>query len=152
MSAGTAVRRLATAARLPARQKVDAVQLVIVATMVELGLRLTTLPRLARLLRVRVALDAAPSTVVDVDGLALDERERERLDVAWRILRRRPFNGTCLRRAMLGGFVLRRRDHAVRIGVRKTNGVVAAHAWLELDGVSLDPDGVRQFHVLGGRS
>ncbi|GAA4836917.1 hypothetical protein GCM10023221_12740 [Luteimicrobium xylanilyticum] len=152
MSAGTAVRRLATAARLPARQKVDAVQLVIVATTVELGLRLTTLPRLARLLRVRVALDAAPSTVVDVDGLALDERERERLDVAWRILRRRPFNGTCLRRAMLGGFVLRRRDHAVRIGVRKANGIVAAHAWLELDGVSLDPDGVRQFHVLGGRS
>jgi len=146
------MRRLATVARLPSRQKFDAIQLACIATTVELGLRLTTLPRLARLLGVRVELNAPPVDVVDADALDLDERERERLDIAWRILRRRPFNGTCLRRAMVGGFVLRHRRHAVRIGVRKGGGEVAAHAWLELDGVSLDPDAVREFHVLGGRS
>jgi len=102
------------------------------------------------MLGVRVELNAPPVMVGDVEALEFDARESERLDVAWRILRRPPFNGTCLRRAMLGGFVLRRRDHAVRIGVRKVDGQVAAHAWLEVDGVSLDPDAVNEFHVLGG--
>jgi hypothetical protein len=144
------LHRIGTAVRLPGRQPLDAIELMCVAATVELGLRLTRLPRLCRVLGVHLELGAPPASTAGLRELALSERERERLDVGWRVLRRRPFNGTCLRRAMLAGFILRRRDHAVRIGVRKADGVVAAHAWLELDGISLDPDSVEDFHTLEG--
>ena len=70
------------------------------------------------------------------------------MDSAWRLLRRRPFNPTCLRRALLGGYVLRRHAPVVRIGVAKTDKLVLAHAWVEVDGVSLDPDAIVLYEVL----
>ena len=73
----------------------------------------------------------------------LSMNERRRLRIAWRVLAIGPFDGSCLRRALVGAWMLRSRDHAVRIGVRKTPDGIRAHAWLEIDGVSLDPDGSR---------
>ncbi|WP_324649615.1 lasso peptide biosynthesis B2 protein [Georgenia sp. H159] len=128
-----------------------AARTVALAGVVEVGLRTMPVPRLARLLRVRLVLDGRPGQVTDVSGLRLTDRERADLDITWRVLRHRPFNGTCLRRALLGAHVLRRRDHAVRIGVQKIGGEVKAHAWVELDGVVLDPDGVESFKVLETR-
>lgn len=90
-----------------------------------------------------VAAPVGATTLVE-----LSAREREQLDTAWRMLRRPPFNGTCLRRALVGGYFLRAHDPILRIGVAKTDGVVAAHAWVEIDGVGLDPDGAEKYRVL----
>lgn len=137
-----------TLLRRPPRTWVRAGHAAVLAALVELGLRTLRLPRLARLLRVRLVLDGAAGRRTDPRLIRLSADERERLDVAWRVLRHRPFNGTCLRRALLGAYVLRYRDHAVRIGVLKVAGEVKAHAWLEVDGIVVDPDGVESFRTL----
>ncbi|MEO5595972.1 MAG: lasso peptide biosynthesis B2 protein [Lysobacteraceae bacterium] len=57
--------------------------------------------------------------------------------------RRSAIRTTCLRQALLLQWLLRRRglDAQLRIGVRKNNAALDAHAWVELDGVALgEPD------------
>jgi len=95
-------------------------------------------------------MDGAAAPCLNDSGVALtlSEREKEQLDTAWRVLRQRPFNGTCLRRAIVGGYFLRAHDPLLRIGVAKDRGRVTAHAWIEVDGVSLDPDGPRKYMAL----
>jgi hypothetical protein len=44
--------------------------------------------------------------------------------------------------------VLRRHAPALRIGVAKNDRGVQAHAWVEVDGVSLDPDAATMYEVL----
>ncbi|MBD8061586.1 lasso peptide biosynthesis B2 protein [Oceanitalea stevensii] len=141
-------RPVRTLLRRHPRTWVRAVRTAALAAAVELGLRVLPLPRLARLLRVRLVLDGTAGRRTDPRLIRLTEDERERLDVTWRVLRHRPFNGTCLRRALLGAHALRYRDHAVRIGVQKVAGEVKAHAWLEVDGIVVDPDGVESFRTL----
>lgn len=144
-------RAARTLLRRPPTDWLAAARAAGLAVAVETGLRTVPLPRLARVLGIRLVLDGGPTTVGDLSAVRLTERERHRLDVTWRVLRHRPFNGTCLRRALLAARVLRHRHHAVRIGVQKVDGEVRAHAWLELDGVALDPDGVAGFRVLAAR-
>lgn len=117
-------------------------QVVLVALVVEAGLRLSTLPRLTRLLGIRLAEDC-------VSGKQQDSALRPGLPVTWirrralavnRVFRHWPFDDTCLRRALVLGHRLRRLDPALVIGVRyDESGAVAAHAWLVVAGVSLDP-------------
>lgn len=126
----------------------DAARTVAVATTIEIALRTVPVTRVARLLGVRVVLDGRPAATGHMSDVRFSQREAERLDTSWRVLRAGPFNASCLRRALVAAWVLRRRDHAVRIGVRKSDGRVRAHAWLELDGVSLDPDAVDHFAIL----
>ena len=145
MSAIQAARALL---RRPPRTWVRATRTAALAGLVEVGLRTVPLPRLARLLGVRLALDGAVGRVGDLSLVRLSHSEAERLDITWRVLRHRPFNGTCLRRALLGAHALRHRDHAVRIGVQKVGGQVKAHAWLEVDGIVMDPDGIESFRSL----
>ncbi|MBK7991648.1 MAG: lasso peptide biosynthesis B2 protein [Comamonadaceae bacterium] len=60
---------------------------------------------------------------------------------------------TCLTRSLLLGWLLRRRGVAsdLRIGVRLTNGVLDAHAWVECDGIPVNdrPDVGAQFASFG---
>ncbi len=142
------LRPLRTLLRRPPSVWWDAARTVVLAGVVELGLRRMPVTRLSRLLGVHLLLDGTPAASGITETLRLSARERQRLDVTWRVLRHRPFNGTCLRRALLAGRVVRHRDHAVRIGVRKVDGVVSAHAWLELDGTVLDLGAVDDFKVL----
>jgi len=89
---------------------------------------------------------AAPTA--PLSSIRLSSREREQLDIAWRVLAHRPFNGTCLRRAIVGGYFLRARQPLLRIGVAKSAGIVTAHAWVEVDGIALDPDASERYAVL----
>ncbi|WP_299087635.1 MULTISPECIES: lasso peptide biosynthesis B2 protein [Microbacterium] len=120
----------------------------VVATRVERALARGGVDRAAAIGRVRVAMDGQAAPVVAVADAPLSEREREKIDTAWRMLQHPPFNGTCLRRAIVGGYFLRDREPILRIGVTKTAGVVAAHAWIEIDGAGLDPDGAEKYSVL----
>jgi hypothetical protein len=118
---------------------------VALAPLIELGLRTCGLRRTARALRVRLCIDDPVDTAASQLVLPLSVAERRRLRVAWSILAVAPLDGTCLRRALIGARLLRARDHAVRIGVRKTSEGIKAHAWLEIDGISLDPDAPIDF-------
>lgn len=116
------------------------------APIVEIGLRTGGVRRTAGILKVRLLFEGPTGIAVRRrSDLPLSPRERRRLTIAWRILDIGPFDGTCLRRAIVGARLLRRREHAVRIGVRKTSDGFKAHAWLEIDGISLDPDGPGEF-------
>jgi len=130
------------------RDMANLVQYTLVAAAIEVGLRTLTLPRLCRFLH--ITLDASPSAgpIGSPVDIGLSRNEARKLVLAGRLLRRRPFDDTCLRRAMLGAWILRTRDHAIRIGVVKAHGVVRAHSWLELDGISLEPDAVTTFKLL----
>lgn len=60
-----------------------------------------------------------------------------------------PFPATCLTRSLLLRWILRRRGVAsqLRIGVRLTQGVLDAHAWVEYAGIPINdrPDVGEQF-------
>ena len=59
--------------------------------------------------------------------------------------RRGAVSATCLRQSLLVYWILRRRglNPELKLGVRKHEGVVDAHAWVELAGQSLDVAPVR---------
>ena len=60
-----------------------------------------------------------------------------------------PFPATCLTRSLLLGWILRRRGvvSQLRIGVRLTQGVLDAHAWVEYAGIPINdrPDVGEEF-------
>jgi transglutaminase superfamily protein len=142
------MQALSTLLGLGPRRWLGVVQLASLALLVEAGLRIASLPRLAHLMKVQLALHGSGAPSGNLDQLPITQGEAELLDTAWRILRHRPFNGTCLRRALVGGYVLRRHDPWLRIGVAKSSEGVSAHAWVEVAGVSLDPDATLTYEVL----
>lgn len=118
------------------------VLVVLVVLVVEAGLRLSTLPRLTRLLGIRLAQDCESGKQQDVElppGLPVTWIRRRALAVN-RVFRYWPFDDTCLRRALVLGHRIRRLDPTLLIGVRHDDsGALAAHAWLVVASVSLDP-------------
>ncbi|PFG30448.1 transglutaminase superfamily protein [Paramicrobacterium agarici] len=140
--------RVRTVLAYPPHRWVDLAIATVRAARVESALRRGGVERAARIGHVRVVMDGDAAPTASLDDAGLTPRDREKLDTAWRLLRQSPFNGTCLRRAIVGGSFLRSRDPILRIGVSKTDGVVAAHAWLEVNGVALDPDGSDRYAVL----
>lgn len=109
------------------------------AVVVEVGLRTLRLPRLARLLGVPLVTTTQPGEP-PVGRVVLPHAAFRRLAAARRALRHWPFGDSCLRIALVGGCMVRRLDPALRIGVAKHEGEIKAHAWLEIQGRSLDPD------------
>jgi hypothetical protein len=115
----------------------------LVALVVEAGLRLSTLPRLTRLLGIRLGQDCQSGEQQQ------DSSRPPGLPVTWirrravavnRVFRHWPFDATCLRRALVLGQRIRRLGPTLVIGVRRDDsGALAAHAWLVVAGVALDP-------------
>jgi hypothetical protein len=117
-----------------------------IAPLVEVGLRTLGLQRTARVLKVQLQFEGPPGAVAHRKSqVPLTREERRQLQIAWSVIAVGPFDATCLRRAMIGAWLLRSRKHAVRIGVRRTPDGVRAHAWLEIEGISLDPDAPENF-------
>lgn len=57
---------------------------------------------------------------------------------AARLLRRWPWDRSCLRRSLLVGWILRRHSPELVIGTRMDDGVMHAHAWVRIGTVDLD--------------
>ncbi|MGH3823303.1 MAG: lasso peptide biosynthesis B2 protein [Pseudonocardiaceae bacterium] len=118
------------------------VLVALVALVVEAGLKLSTLPRLTRLLGIRLVNDCEPKNKQDVSlppSLPITWIRR-RVFVVNQVLQHSPFGDTCLRRALVLGQRIRRLDPTLMIGVRHDDsGTLAAHAWLVVAGVALDP-------------
>ncbi len=110
----------------------------LVAAAVEVGLRVTTLPRLARFLGTPLA--SGPAAALAGPGPAqLPSWARRRVSATGRVLRHWPFGDTCLRQALVSGQRLRRLHPSLHVGVAKLDGEVRAHAWLVVRGRILDP-------------
>lgn len=117
-----------------------AAALVLVAV-VEVGLRTLRLPLLTRL--VGVPLDtSAREQRESPEPVIVPRWARRRLSATRRALKYWPFGDTCLRFALVGGFLVRRLEPVLRIGVASHEGQIKAHAWLEVGGLSLDPGSV----------
>ena len=113
-----------------ARLRVPAAAVMLLV--VEVGLKVLGFPRLLRFLRLPLRDSRArpPADAQDV----LSERERSIVDAVELVVRARPREGRCLRRALILGWHLRSRAPLLRIGVERENGAVSAHAWIEIDG------------------
>ncbi|MGH7897503.1 MAG: lasso peptide biosynthesis B2 protein [Candidatus Binatia bacterium] len=132
-------RKLRAFGRLSWAERRAAGEVLLLALAVEAGLRVCSLARLARMLGVTLIEDPARK---GSRALALNVEELRRLRVATLVFRNWPGGGTCLRRSLVVGHVLRRRGPLVRIGVaRGEAGRIHAHAWVEIDGRPLGGDG-----------
>lgn len=107
---------------------------LVLTVVVEAGLRLLSLPRLAALLGVPLDLRPVPSATY-----VLPDRFRLRLRAVRRVVRHWPFGDTCLRHALVAGALLRRLDPVLQVGVARSSDEVRAHAWLLVRGAVIDP-------------
>jgi hypothetical protein len=105
---------------------------------VEVGLRIARLPRLAGALGVVVASEEpAPTTGRTV----LRPSEARRLRALATVAPHWPFgSGACLRQSLVAGYILRAHEPRLRLGVDAGGGELHAHAWLEVDGLGVVGD------------
>ena len=96
-----------------------------------LGLRVWGLPRFQARLQRRELASEATMTLPDTQALGRLVNIAARHTLGPR---------TCLTRSLLLGWLLSRRgvESQLRIGVRLTNGVLDAHAWVECEGVPVN--------------
>ena len=111
-----------------------------IACAVEIGLRVTTMPRLARALGVPLAMSGRVCPIAGPD--LLDPADTARLGAARHVLAAWPFgrNGPCLRRSLTAARLLRHRAASVQLGAARRGGRTVAHAWVVVDGQALDPE------------
>ena len=109
-----------------------------------LGLRVLGLPRFHSSLQRRLVDRNRSMPLADIQALG------ELVNIA---ARHTLGPRTCLTRSLLLGWLLRRRgvQSQLHIGVRFTQGVLAAHAWVECEGIPVNdrPDVSTQFASFG---
>ena len=102
---------------------------------VEATIRSQPLPRLAGWLGCRIDLTPWPTPrpgPFRLDELAPADRRRWRCTQL--VADASPnASGPCLRRALVGGHLLRAQQPSIRIGVSDADGILGAHAWLVID-------------------
>ena len=124
------------ASRLPRAHLQAVVATVALAFVVEAGVRLLPLPRLARALGVPLSSSPPMGGPRRGDLSILTPREQRRVWATDAVFRRWPFGDTCLRRALVLGRVLRHQQPVLRIGVARDQDVLA-HAWVETSLLSI---------------
>lgn len=127
----------------------EVAQVLAVGLGVEVLVRVLTLRTLSSRLGVRLAADNEPVTV---PGGVLPGWTQRRLRAVEAVFRFWPWgkNGDCLRRSLVTGYRLRTLEPVLRFGVRRANGTVLAHAWIEVRGVALQSD-PRYTPMTGGQ-
>jgi len=114
-------------------------RVLVLLLIVELMIRWVPLPRLARLLGVRLDLSPATNPGALAAPLALTPKARRQLRCCWRVAALWPFSsGPCLRRSLVAAHLLRTDGAAVRLGFPNEPGARIAHAWIEIDGRPLE--------------
>jgi len=124
-------------ARLPTPAMLAAVEIGVMIAALEVALRIFPIDAIANRMGVPLAdLGSAGqgAPVLDLDRLS--DREVLRFGAVDWVLARWVFDATCLRRALVYGWVLRRRSPKLHIGL-VPGGEVTAHAWLVVDGCTV---------------
>jgi Transglutaminase-like superfamily len=126
--------RLARRGSRAVRVLITTAHAVGVLAVVELLIRWVSLPRLSRMLGVRVNLQPSRPGAERMRFGELPARARRQLRCTWKVADVWPFSrGPCLRRALVGGHLIRGLHPAVRLGVAGSGDTLVAHAWLEID-------------------
>ena len=146
-------RRINHAAQLSPAEILTALHTVVVMVIVELLIRWVRLPRLSRMLGVRLDLGPVQMSGRPLRESDLTRRELRQARIARRVAAVWPFGrGPCLRRSLVIGHLLRRRRPAVRLGVASAGEDLFAHAWVEIDGRPLEClAGITAFQVQPSR-
>ena len=127
-------RRLHRFLRMPPREILTTIHVVVLLSLVEVLIRWVPLPRLSRLLGLRLNLDPARPDIEEMAWTELSPRARRQIRCTRRVADVWPLSrGPCLRRSLVAGHLLRRHHPAVRLGVATAGDTVLAHAWLEID-------------------
>lgn len=123
--------------QLPASERLQAAQLLMLLPVIDLSLRTLGFQRswawLAHFTRPQLPVQA-PDAMTIPAAVRLAELARA-------VGARSPWPASCLRQALGVWVLLRRRQlpAEVRIGVQRGSAQFQAHAWVELGGVALDP-------------
>lgn len=127
------------------------VEVLLVLVFVEVALRTGPVTRVVGPLGITLRLTGEPGPTVDPSRLSRDRFravELRKVRLARRVVAHWPFGaGPCLRESLVIGHILRRHRPELRLGVARDGQAIAAHAWLEVGGVSLESD--RGFLPLG---
>jgi hypothetical protein len=127
-------RRLRSWASWSLEDKVELLQLIVLAAGAEVAVRTVALPKLTRRLGIGLGgPDATHSPTPRTRSLSRDTIDRRAAAVD-RLYRVWPRRDSCLRRALVLGFRIRAARPTMQIGVAKEEGRVRAHAWIEVDG------------------
>jgi hypothetical protein len=136
---------------LPRAGRWATAEAAMVIMVIEAGLAVSSLPRLATLMGVPLATDqeAAPVETDDSEAIAaLGERERRAMWAVDWVLSRWLFDETCLRRSLAFGWFIRRRKPVLRLGMIDDGGAIA-HAWVEAGGKAFDTTTVTGTFAVG---
>jgi hypothetical protein len=135
--------------RQPWTLRLTIFEVTLVVAAIEVGLKLTDVSRLGSLLGVPLGTDEVPPPAAGPDDLSgLSERKRRAYwSVDW-VMQRWLYDGTCLRRALALGWMLRDRHPVLRLGMID-NAEMVAHAWIEVDGKAFGAQEVKSAFVSG---
>ena len=138
---------------MPWWRKVEFAVVLALAAASEVTVRLLTLPRAARLFAVRLDPGGEVQMAPEQSSTAtLPPWAVRRLAVVQAVMRHWPIDGVCLRESLVAGQRLRQLDPVMKVGVKRGEAGVMAHAWLQVGGVDLDPSAIEFGElVLGGR-
>lgn len=137
----TALRRLKAWTKLGLRAKGELVLLTVMAAAAEIAVKLVPLPRLTRALGIKLADgDGVEQTRGDERGALDADTVAGRAEAVDRLYRAWPRKSSCLRRALVLGYRIRKANPVLWIGVAKENGAIRAHAWVEVDGEVIGED------------
>jgi hypothetical protein len=124
-------------------EKAELFLLAALAAAAELAVKTVSLPRLTRALGIALVdyerdLDQGVGSRA-ASGLSEHEVTR-RARAVDRLYRAWPRKSSCLRRALVLGYRIRRAHPILFIGVAKRDGAIRAHAWIEVDGAVVGED------------
>jgi Transglutaminase-like superfamily/Coenzyme PQQ synthesis protein D (PqqD) len=122
---------------LPLGQKYDTIYASTLVMSVEVLLRCAPLDRVSRWLRSPLTDPFGAQGLPPLGPSSLTSRERRLLSALASAQRRWLWDATCLRRALASGWVLRRHQPKLCLGLASSNDNIA-HAWLVVDGQTLD--------------
>jgi hypothetical protein len=126
---------------LPTQLQFAVVKAVLVVVVAEIGLRSMDLGTLATRMRVPLTSGMADPPDQSADGLAgLSMGEQRAYWAAGWVLDRWLFPDTCLRRALVAGFFLRRHQPVLRLGLIGDGDT--SHAWVEAEGMTFNATAV----------
>lgn len=136
--------------RLPWRFRRATLRVFCVVIAVEIGLRLFAIDRLAAIIGVPLVVDDTDSPPIDRDDVSVlsPAEQTSYWAVSW-VMDRWLFDGTCLRRALTFGWIVRRRHPILRLGMLDKEGTIA-HAWIEVEGHAFNAQPLSGVFVAGG--
>jgi Transglutaminase-like superfamily/Coenzyme PQQ synthesis protein D (PqqD) len=131
------------------RYRITSLEVSLVVMAIEIGLKLTDVSTLARLIGVPLATDESSPPAIGPDNLTgFTEREQRVHRALYWVMARWLYDGTCLRRALAFGWFLRRRGPVLRLGMLDDHGTIA-HAWIEVEGRAFNAQPVTGTFVTG---